>query len=63
MEIRTTGMSLSYNIGVTLLGGFAPSILAWLVTYYLRAPSMYYMFVAVLSLIGLTIARRVYGMR
>lgn len=63
VEIRTTGMSLSYNIGVTLLGGFAPSILAWLVTYDLRAPSMYYMFVAVLSLIGLTIARRVYGMR
>lgn len=63
VEVRTTGMWLSYNIGVTLLGGFAPTVLSWLVTYDLRAPSMYYMAVAVLSLIGLTLARRAYGMR
>lgn len=63
VEIRTTGMSLAYNIGVTLLGGFAPTVLAWLVTYNLRAPSFYYMAVAVLSIIGLVLARRVYGSR
>ncbi len=63
VEIRTTGMSLAYNIGVTLLGGFAPTILAWLVTYSLRAPSFYYIAVAILSIIGLLIARRVYGQR
>ena len=60
VEIRTTGMSLAYNIGVTLLGGFAPTILAWLVTYDLRAPSFYYIAVALLSIAGLLIARRVY---
>ncbi len=53
-------MSLAYNIGVTLLGGFAPTILAWLVTYDLRAPSFYYIAVALLSIAGLLIARRVY---
>jgi MHS family proline/betaine transporter-like MFS transporter len=63
VEIRTTGMSLAYNIGVTLLGGFAPTILAWLVTYSLRAPSIYYIAVALLSVIGLLIARRVFGSR
>ena len=63
VEIRTTGMSLAYNIGVTLLGGFAPTILAWLVTYSLRAPSIYYIAVALLSVIGLILARRVFGSR
>ena len=60
VQVRTTGMSLAYNIGVTLLGGFAPTILAWLVTYNLQAPSFYYIAVAILSIIGLIIARRVY---
>jgi len=63
VAIRTTGMSLAYNIGVTLLGGFAPTILAWLVTYSLRAPSIYYIAVALLSVIGLVLARRLYGSR
>ncbi|WP_226344950.1 MFS transporter [Agilicoccus flavus] len=63
VQIRTTGMSLAYNIGVTLLGGFAPTVLAWLVTYDLRAPSFYYIGVAVLSIVGLVLARRVYGQR
>ena len=60
VQVRTTGMSLAYNIGVTLLGGFAPTILAWLVTYNLQAPSFYYIAVALLSIAGLLIARRVY---
>ncbi|WP_052466762.1 MFS transporter [Mobilicoccus massiliensis] len=63
VRIRTTGMSLAYNIGVTLLGGFAPSVLAWLVTYSLQAPSLYYMAVAVLSIGGLLLARRLYVVR
>ncbi|GAB49458.1 MFS transporter [Mobilicoccus pelagius] len=63
VEVRTTGMSLAYNIGVTLLGGFAPSILAWLVTHSLQAPSFYYMGVAILSIVSLLVARRVYGAR
>lgn len=63
VQIRTTGMSLAYNVGVTLLGGFAPTVLAWLVTYDLRAPSFYYIAVALLSIGGLIIARRVYDQR
>lgn len=64
VEIRTTGMSLAYNIGVTLLGGFAPAVLTWLVSRYgLQAPSLYYIAVAVLSICGLLIARRVYHQR
>lgn len=63
VEVRTTGMSLAYNIGVTLLGGFAPTILAWLVTYHLQAPSFYYIAVALLSIGCLVIARRVYSAR
>jgi MHS family proline/betaine transporter-like MFS transporter len=50
---------VSYNLGVTLFGGFAPLILAWLVerTGSLFAPSYYYMAVAVVSLAGLLIVR------
>ena len=40
-NIRSTGMSVSYNIGVTVFGGFAPLILTWLIasTGSLLAPS------------------------
>ncbi|KZL32198.1 MULTISPECIES: MFS transporter [Rhodococcus] len=61
-EIRATGMSLSYNLGVTLLGGIAPLVLTWLIstTGSLDAPSYYYMTVAVLSLGGLCSARTLF---
>jgi MHS family proline/betaine transporter-like MFS transporter len=64
-EIRATGMSLSYNIGVTLLGGFAPLSLTWLigVTGSLNSPSFYFIGVAFISLVGLWFARRVFGQR
>lgn len=64
-EVRTTGVSAAYNIGVTLLGGIAPLVLTWLieVTGSLKAPGLYYMAIAVISLIGLTLARRVYHAR
>ncbi|WP_223841738.1 MFS transporter [Kocuria sp. cx-455] len=41
-NIRTTGMSIAYNVGVTLFGGFAPLVLAWLVnsTGSLLAPAI-----------------------
>ncbi len=59
VSLRSTGLSVSYNLGVTLFGGFAPLILAWLVdrTGSLYAPSYYYMAVAVVSLTGLLIVR------
>jgi len=64
-EVRTTGVSVAYNVGVTLLGGIAPLVLTWLldITGSLNAPSLYYMGVAVISLVGLTLARRLYAAR
>lgn len=64
-DIRGSGLSVAYNVGVTLLGGIAPLVLTWLlqVTGSLNAPSIYYMAVAVLSLIGLYFVRRRYGQR
>jgi MHS family proline/betaine transporter-like MFS transporter len=64
-NIRSTGMSVSYNIGVTVFGGFAPLILTWLIasTGSLLAPSYYYVVVAVVSLAGLTVARTRLGHR
>ncbi|MGV8875744.1 MAG: MFS transporter [Rhodococcus sp. (in: high G+C Gram-positive bacteria)] len=64
-EIRATGMSLAYNIGVTLLGGIAPLVLTWLIatTGSLNAPSYYYITVAALTLVGLFSARKVFGQR
>ncbi|MDO4917950.1 MFS transporter [Kocuria sp.] len=64
-EIRTTGMSVAYNLGVTVFGGFAPLVLAWLisVTGSLTAPSIYYAAVALLSLVSLLVARRRYAVR
>lgn len=63
--VRTTGVSVAYNIGVTLLGGIAPLVLTWLLTITgsLHAPSLYYMAIAVISLIGLIVARRRYAAR
>ncbi|MDI9902856.1 MFS transporter [Rhodococcus sp. IEGM 1409] len=64
-EIRATGMSLSYNLGVTLLGGIAPLVLTWLIstTGSLDAPSYYYITVAVLSLGGLWSARTLFSQK
>jgi MHS family proline/betaine transporter-like MFS transporter len=64
-NIRSTGMSVSYNLGVTVFGGFAPLILTWLIasTGSLLAPSYYYVVVAVVSLTGLTVARTRLGHR
>jgi len=64
-EIRGTGLSITYNVGVTLLGGIAPLVLTWLlqVTGNLNAPSFYYMAIAVLSLVGLVVVRRVFQQR
>ena len=64
-QIRTTGMSVAYNLGVTVFGGFAPLVLAWLVssTGSLTSPSIYYAVVAALSLVCLLIARKRFAVR
>ncbi|MCP3427278.1 MFS transporter [Rothia sp. AR01] len=60
-EVRGSGLSIAYNAGVTLMGGFAPLVLTWIGTLY--APGIYYMVIAVISLVGLGFARRKYAMR
>jgi MHS family proline/betaine transporter-like MFS transporter len=62
-DVRATGVSVAYNVGVTVMGGIAPLVLTWLIglTGSLSAPSFYYMAVAVISLLGLGIARRRYA--
>ncbi len=54
-RVRSTGMSLSYNIAVTIFGGFAPAILTWLTqnTGNAYAPAWYVMAGAVVSLVAI----------
>jgi len=56
---RATGLAVSYNIGVTVFGGFAPLIITWLIAASGNklAPGFYLMFCAVLSLIALYAVR------
>ncbi|MGO3255445.1 MFS transporter [Glutamicibacter ardleyensis] len=63
--IRGSGISVTYNVGVTLLGGIAPLVLTWLlsITGSLETPSLYYMAIAVISLVGLAFIRLRYKLR
>jgi MFS transporter, MHS family, proline/betaine transporter len=63
---RVTGLSLSYNLGVTIFGGFAPAIFTWLteVTHNNAAPSFYLMATAALSMTAVIAVKRrdgIYG--
>jgi MHS family proline/betaine transporter-like MFS transporter len=57
---RVTGLSLGYNLGVTLFGGFAPAVFTWLisVTHNNTAPSFYLMAMAALSILALIAVTR-----
>jgi MFS transporter, MHS family, proline/betaine transporter len=61
-RIRSTGLSLGYNIGVTVFGGFAPFILTWLIgsTGSLLVPGYYLVAVAVIAAVSLAITRKVF---
>ncbi|WP_201285450.1 MFS transporter [Chelativorans xinjiangense] len=54
---RTSGLSLCYNLAVTVFGGFAPFIITWLIatTGSNLAPSIYAGAAAALSLIALIV--------
>ena len=62
---RAVGMSLSYSIGVTIFGGFAPLVATWLiaVTGSNLAPSFYLMFTALLTAAALIATRLRLGLR
>ncbi|MFT4216499.1 MAG: MFS transporter [Micropruina sp.] len=57
--VRGSGLSVAYNVGVTLLGGIAPLVLTWLLNAsgWLQVPSLYYMVICAISLVGLYAAR------
>nr|WP_199189472.1 MFS transporter [Trinickia dabaoshanensis] len=58
---RSTGMSVAYNIGVTVFGGFTPAVVTWLIsaTANRSAPSFYVMVTAMISLAALASVSRV----
>jgi MHS family proline/betaine transporter-like MFS transporter len=55
--VRSSGMSLSYNTAVTLLGGFAPAILTWITytTGVAFAPALYVMAAALVALLAIAL--------
>jgi MHS family proline/betaine transporter-like MFS transporter len=59
-QIRGTGMSLAYNVAVTIFGGFSPLINSSLiqVTGSNLSPAFYMMMIAVLSMASLATLRR-----
>jgi MHS family proline/betaine transporter-like MFS transporter len=64
VQVRTTGLSLGYNIAATVFGGFAPFIITWLIgaTGNKLAPSFYLIFAAVISIAALLRSRKL-GLR
>src|ERR1700761_6180032 len=53
VEVRSTGMAIAYNVGVTVFGGFAPLTVTWLiaVTGSKLMPGVYIIAAAVLSIV------------
>lgn len=54
-SVRSTGISVSYNLGVMIFGGFAPAIVQWLTMTTGDSLSIcyYVMFAAVVGLLTL----------
>ncbi|XBB67883.1 MFS transporter [Nocardioides sp. WV_118_6] len=59
-EVRTTGIALSYNVGMIFMGSLGPLLLTAWSDVTLRAPAYYFMMIAPLSVIGVVLARRIY---
>jgi MHS family proline/betaine transporter-like MFS transporter len=57
---RVTGISLSYNLGVTLFGGFSPVIFTWLTaaTHDNISPAYYLMATALITIVATVIVQR-----
>ena len=55
VEVRSTGVSVAYNVAVMLFGGFAPLIVTWLskVLDTPVAPAFYVLFTCLLTLLGI----------
>jgi MFS transporter, MHS family, proline/betaine transporter len=61
--VRSTGMSLSYNVAVTLFGGFAPITVTWLIqqTGSSLTPAFYLLGVTIFSLVVVGATLRAVG--
>jgi MHS family proline/betaine transporter-like MFS transporter len=61
VRLRSTGLSVSYALGVAVFGGLAPFAHAWLImrTGNPAAPAIYVAAAALVSLAALAAARRV----
>ncbi|MHC5306200.1 MFS transporter [Bartonella sp. LJL80] len=59
-NVRSTGLAVSYNLSVTIFGGFAPLIATWLIqsTHNNMSPSYYVMLTVILSLISICLLAR-----
>ncbi|MGE0241356.1 MAG: MFS transporter [Parvibaculaceae bacterium] len=64
-KTRTSGLSLSYNVGVTIFGGFAPFVMSGLATLTANplAPSFYLMFAGAASAVAIWGARTALQLR
>jgi MFS transporter, MHS family, proline/betaine transporter len=56
--MRSTGLSIAYNLAVTIFGGFAPFITTWLIAWTgsALAPAWYVIFAAAISLATLIVS-------
>lgn len=59
-RVRTSGMAISYNTAVTILGGFAPAILTWInyTTKVAFAPAFYVMGASIVALLSVAFLGR-----
>jgi MFS transporter, MHS family, proline/betaine transporter len=51
-RVRVTGVSLAYNVGFTVFGGFAPTILTAIAAVSVLAPAWYVALAAVPALVA-----------
>lgn len=59
VEVRSTGLSISYNLGVLLFGGIAPLVITWLISRTgLGEVPAYYTIFATLVCVGTQFVRR-----
>ena len=58
-RVLATGLSVAYNFGVTIFGGFASFFVTWMIMYTgsNMAPAFYVMLAALLSVMGIMLAR------
>ncbi|GGL41322.1 MFS transporter [Phycicoccus endophyticus] len=64
-NVRGTGMSVGYNLGVLVFGGFTGAIFTFLIetTGSKTSPSIYFVVIAALSFTTVAVARRTFGVR